>query len=93
MKKTLFCIGLGAGAMYLFDPEQGEDRRSMLRDKLSGRMPKTTDAISAKAEAISAKAHDISAQADAKAAEVITTVGPPVEGGDSDAKPEDAPKE
>jgi hypothetical protein len=36
MKKTLFCMGVGAGLMYLLDPELGEVRRSLLRDRLSG---------------------------------------------------------
>jgi hypothetical protein len=34
---TLICgIGLGAALMYLIDPAQGERRRSLLRDKLTG---------------------------------------------------------
>ena len=31
--KTLITLGLGALAMYLFDPQQGPKRRAMLRDK------------------------------------------------------------
>jgi len=88
MKKTLLAVSLGAGAMYLFDPENGADRRSALMNKISGRMPQTADAISAKAEVISAKAHDISAQVDSKAAEVITTMAPPHESADKEDKPE-----
>lgn len=94
MKKTLFCMGVGAGLMYLLDPELGEVRRSMLRDRLSGSLPKTSDAIHAKAEAIGSKATDLTARADEAAAEAITTIGPHdgeqgESGGDRDGK--DAP--
>jgi len=33
--KTLFWLGLGAAAMYLFDPDQGRRRRALLRDQLT----------------------------------------------------------
>ncbi|HEX8235470.1 MAG TPA: hypothetical protein VF600_05900 [Abditibacteriaceae bacterium] len=79
MKKTLFSIGIGAGLMYLFDPELGEIRRSMLRDRLSGlsgRMPKTSEALHDKAEALAAQADDLTTRVDEAAAEVITNVVP-----------------
>ena len=47
MKKTLFSIGVGAGLMYFLDPELGEVRRSMLRDRLNGIAPKTSAATTA----------------------------------------------
>ena len=77
MKKTLLSIGIGAGIMYLLDPELGPVRRSMLADKLRGVAPRTSDAVAHKAEALSAKAHDLSEQADARAAEAIESL--PVE--------------
>jgi hypothetical protein len=82
MKRTLLSVGLGAGLMYLFDPELGEVRRSILRDKLSGlsgRMPKTSEAIHDKAEALAAQADDLTTRVDEAAAEVITNVGPAVD--------------
>ena len=84
MKKTLFAMGVGAGLMYLLDPELGEVRRSVLRDRLSGSMPKTTDAISAKAEVLGSKASDLTARADEVAAEAISTIGPQDEGGQNE---------
>lgn len=90
MKKTLFCMGIGAGMMYLLDPELGEVRRSMLRDKLSGSMPKTSDAIHAKAEVIGSKASDLTARADEAAAEAISTIGPQDEGGQSEGSDQGA---
>lgn len=79
MKKTLFSLTIGAGLMYLFDPELGEIRRSMLRDRLagfSGKMPKTSEAIHEKAEALTAQAESLAERVDEKAAEVIENVGP-----------------
>mgnify|MGYP002779834476 CR=1 FL=1 len=88
MKRTLFSLGIGAGLMYLFDPELGEIRRSMLRDKLSewsGRMPKTSEAIHEKAEALTAQAETLAERVDEKAAEVIENVGPNADGNASES--------
>ncbi|HEU5439669.1 MAG TPA: SRPBCC family protein [Ktedonobacterales bacterium] len=35
MRNVVTTAGLGAAAMYLFDPERGERRRALLRDKLT----------------------------------------------------------
>lgn len=90
MKKTLFTLGLGAAAMYLLDPELGEIRRSMLKDKLSGRLPKTTDAVVAKADALVAKVDEVAVKADEAAADAIATAHLPSAGsldaGSSDVK-------
>jgi hypothetical protein len=77
MKRTLLSIGIGAGIMYLLDPELGAVRRSYLRDKLRGVAPKTSEAIHEKKEALAATAHDLTAKADAAAAEKIDSI--PVE--------------
>lgn len=77
MKKTLISIGLGAGMMYLLDPEHGEERRTNLVNKLRGVAPKTSEAVQAKAEALGASMHDVTARADEKAADAIESI--PVE--------------
>ena len=35
LKTTLTALALGAGAMYLFDPDQGRRRRALLRDQVN----------------------------------------------------------
>ncbi|MEW5792172.1 MAG: BON domain-containing protein [Pseudomonadota bacterium] len=48
MKKTmglLFSAGLGAGLMYLFDPERGKRRRALMRDKAVHTANKATDTV------------------------------------------------
>ena len=77
MKKLLFTLGLGAGAMYFLDPELGEIRRSMLKDKLSGRMPKTTDAFVAKADELVSKVENVAHKADEAAADAISNASLP----------------
>jgi uncharacterized membrane protein/gas vesicle protein len=42
-------IGLGAGLEYLFDPERGNRRRAMIRDKTVRALNKTGDAVEATA--------------------------------------------
>ena len=88
MKKTILCMGIGAGLMYLFDPELGEVRRGLLKDRLRGTMPQTEDALSSKAEAVVAKATELTQKADAVAAETIQSVGADViaTSGDSGAQ-------
>ena len=44
--RTLFWLGLGAAAMYLFDPEQGRRRRALAREQLT----KARQAIRERAE-------------------------------------------
>ena len=75
MKKTLISIGIGAGLMYLFDPEVGEVRRSLLKDKMQGVMPQTKEALEHKAEVVAAKATEVAAKADSVAAEKIESLG------------------
>lgn len=85
MKKTLFTIGLGAGLMYLFDPQHGNERRTQLIDKLQGVLPKTAEAVSSKVSALGTKATDLTTRADDMAAEAVTTLPPQLDAGDADA--------
>ena len=75
MKRSLICMGIGAGLMYLFAPELGEVRRSMLADKFQGAMPQTSEAVVTKAEAVAAKATELGEKADSAAAEKIESLG------------------
>lgn len=75
MKRALFCVGLGAGLMYLFDPQNGSDRRSSLRDLLRGKLPQTSEAVHAKADQLAAKADDLTHKVDEVAADVIAHAG------------------
>ena len=84
MKKTLLSIGIGAGIMYLLDPELGEVRRSILRDRLRGIAPKTSAAVHDKAETLSASAHGFAAKADERAAEAIEAIPVDAIAGNSD---------
>ena len=74
MKKTLISIGIGAGLMYLFDPELGEVRRSLLADKFQGILPQTQEALASKVEAVSVKASELTEIADSAAAEKIDSI-------------------
>jgi len=89
MKKALFSLTVGAGLMYLFDPEHGSQRRKQLLDKIQGTMPKTAEAVNHKVNALGTKASDLTAdltaRADDIAAEAVTTLPPQLEGEQSDA--------
>jgi hypothetical protein len=75
MKKTLFMVGFGASLMYYFDPEMGEVRRGLLRDKVESLLPQTKDALSHKAEEVVAKVGEITEKADQVAAEKLQHLG------------------
>lgn len=75
MKKTLFVMGFGASLMYFFDPEMGEVRRGLLRDKVESLLPQTKDALSHKAEEVVAKVSEITEKADPEAAETVQHLG------------------
>ena len=57
------CFGLGAGLMYLFDPDRGNRRRALLRDKLARATTKTGDAIDATARDLRHRARGLAAEA------------------------------
>jgi hypothetical protein len=46
-------LGIGAALMYLFDPEGGDRRRALLRDKATKFNRQTREAIEGKAKDIS----------------------------------------
>ncbi len=45
LKTLLTTLGLGAGAMYFFDPRQGTRRRSMIRDQFNRTVNQANDAV------------------------------------------------
>ena len=49
-------IAVGMGLMYLFDPQGGNRRRALIRDKAVGLTNDATEAISGKAEDLSNRA-------------------------------------
>lgn len=49
-------IWLGAGLMYIFDPDRGKRRRALIRNK-------TTDALEQAGDALEKKGHEIHKQA------------------------------
>jgi hypothetical protein len=65
--RTLVTLGLGALAMYLFDPQQGRRRRALLRDQV-------THARRVVRERATGAARDLSNRAYGAAAEARSTV-------------------
>ena len=49
-------LGVGAALMYLFDPEEGNRRRAMLRDKATSMSNKAQDAMSGRVQDLSNRA-------------------------------------
>ena len=74
MKRSLVCMGIGAGLMYLLDPELGEVRRSMLRDRFQELLPQTNDALMSKAEEVAERASKLTEKADSMAAETVESL-------------------
>src|SRR5438105_3381310 len=56
-------IGLGAGLMYLFDPNSGRRRRAILSDKVTRLAHDAGDALSVAARDLNNRAHGIAARA------------------------------
>jgi uncharacterized membrane protein len=50
LKMLLTTIGLGAGVAYFFDPQQGEQRRTLLRDKANNLVNRIDESIYATVE-------------------------------------------
>jgi hypothetical protein len=55
-------IGLGAGLMYILDPDRGSRRRAVARDKFTSAVNKTGQAISSKSRDLSNRARGVIAQ-------------------------------
>ena len=50
LKMLLATIGLGAGVAYFFDPKQGENRRTLLRDKANSLVERMDESVYAAVE-------------------------------------------
>ena len=74
MKRSLALMGIGAGLMYLLDPELGPVRRSMLRDRFQELLPQTNDALAHKASEVAERAGEITERADTLAADTIQSL-------------------
>ena len=57
MGKFIWGAAAGAGLMYFFDPDQGNRRRALLRDKAYKYFNRTGDALEGKAEDLSNRAY------------------------------------
>ncbi|HET9530117.1 MAG TPA: BON domain-containing protein, partial [Blastocatellia bacterium] len=55
-------IGLGAGLMYILDPDRGNRRRALMRDKVSRAANRMGDAIETTARDMSHRAHGVMAE-------------------------------
>jgi hypothetical protein len=70
MGSMLLMVGVGAGLMYLFDPEKGDQRRAQLRDKVTELQSRAgTMMDSSKIEELRTRASDIASQAGARLSE------------------------
>jgi hypothetical protein len=61
MSKLLFLVGgmwLGAGLMYLLDPDRGKRRRAMIRNKATDVLEQAGDAIEKKGNEIHQQARE-----------------------------------
>jgi hypothetical protein len=55
-------IGLGAGLMYILDPDRGSRRRAVARDKITSAVNKTGKAISSKSRDLTNRARGVVAE-------------------------------
>ena len=55
MTRVLMWLGLGAAAMYLFDPDQGRRRRALAQDKLTRARRLIRERASAKASTLDSR--------------------------------------
>ena len=60
---TLGAIGIGAGLMYMMDPEEGPRRRAMVRDKFTHWGHEAEDMVEGKAQHLSNKAKGMMSEA------------------------------
>ena len=84
MKAVLAAIGglgVGAALMYLFDPDRGNQRRALIRDKAVKYNRETREAIEAKAKDLSNRAKGVVYELkSAVSPENESTTGEPVAG-------------
>ncbi len=59
----LFGMAVGAGLMYLFDPDSGRRRRALMQDKLHSLANDAQELAQAKARHLSNKAYGMMAEA------------------------------
>src|SRR5262245_5895555 len=62
MWTTLGGIGLGAGLMYILDPDRGKSRRAFARDKVTSAVNKTGAAINRKSHDLKDRARGVIAE-------------------------------
>lgn len=62
----LYGVGIGAGLMYLLDPNQGRRRRALLRDKLIALSNDAGDALGSQARHLRNRAQGVIAEASSK---------------------------
>jgi len=55
-------VGLGAGLMYILDPDRGKGRRAFARDKVTSAVNKTGEAISRKSHDLKERARGVIAE-------------------------------
>jgi uncharacterized membrane protein len=63
LRSFIYGLGLGAGAMYLWDPERGNRRRALLRDQVIRSLNRTDDAIAKGSRDLSNRASGVIAEA------------------------------
>jgi uncharacterized membrane protein len=67
----LSSAGLGAGLMYILDPNHGRRRRALLRDKLNSAAKKASQAVEVTARDLSNRAQGLAAEAVSKFADDV----------------------
>ena len=58
-------IGVGAGLMYILDPDRGKARRAVARDKVTGAVNRTGKALGKKSRDLSNRARGVIAETSA----------------------------
>lgn len=86
-------IGIGAGLMYLLDPERGRQRRAIARDKAVALANKTGDAVARRSRDIGNRAKGVAAEVRSAFAGLEAEGGQGTEGTKKSARgPSDSPE-
>ena len=72
MTAMLGGFGIGAGLMYLADPDRGRRRRALVRDKMKHCMCRSRHVLDAAAEDMSNRAHGMMAETEARARDALS---------------------